>query len=143
MRRVVLGLVVVVLVVVGIAGYMYVNQVSKEKKLEKLWEECRGDGFALVRYNGRVVKVEYHMHPTWKWRHGDKVWYCKVEADFLHPIKVNGTLMGGFFTSRTEFESKYLVKYLSNSTTPTALLENLNGDWISAGGNHSRSGGTT
>ncbi len=153
MKKVLLGLVVAGLVV-GIAGYMFQGYIDRPSygpahssgnpeerdyaEKEKLWNEgCNKTGLALIRYNGSLVEARYYMYPNFRWGEGGrKIWYCDVGVTFLRPIKVNGTLLGGFGVPLEEFESKYLVRYLSGNTggAPVPLLESLNGVWMSAGG---------
>ena len=133
MKKVIIALVVTVLIVLGVVGYMWMYRGTPgTSTAPQNLEGCSGSGLALIRYNGSTVKVRYEMHPDFKWEHGRKVWYCLVQVYFLQPV--NG--VGGFGVPKEEFESKYLVKYLSNSTegTPPTLLESLNGEWVSAGG---------
>ncbi len=84
MKKVLIGLMVTLLVVIGIVGYMLqsgrigyysgypsgYSEDHEEKDYEermRLWKEgCNKTGFALIRYNGILVEAQYEMHPNFR-----------------------------------------------------------------------------
>jgi len=124
MRRALLGLLVVALVLVGVAAYMLFFRESEWERLEKT---CRGEGYAVVRYQGVEVVARYSLSPR-MWNNRP---YCDVWVEFPAPI---GGLRG-FNVPREEFESQLLVRYLSKEEAATlSRPKTLSGEWRSLGG---------
>jgi len=113
-----LGVIVVTLVLASIAAYMFYSRLTEPSwdEWERLVREgCYGSGLALINYEGSLVKVGYVMDVVRDWR--EQKWVCMVWIYFLTPVKNTwGEVIGGFAVTREEFESRYLVGYLTDST---------------------------
>lgn len=105
----VVAILVVMLVLVGIGGYLWYtgNQYFYEgehkalaiwndiatllhlhhKKgylFSKRWYECSGGGFAIIKINGKTLLSSYSYGHSWYWKNGKTINYCSVSLHFLN-----------------------------------------------------------